>query len=159
MSEFVTRWANWGGSAVGTDHQSACETSKRAFAASAGTQEGPSEHSPDLSYSPEYDLGPTESGRQKSGGARIQGMTLAEFATAGLVVEVNSEVLAGRIFFVSDNVPDSRLAGVRRPVYRAHELRRLAVLRPEPRTLRSLHEVKTIFDGVITDVTPENPEA
>ncbi len=86
----------------------------------------------------------------------VAGMSLAEFATAGLVVEVRSEVLGGRVLFVSDNVPASRLAGAQWPIYRAAELRRLAVLRPEPRTLRSLHEVKTIFEGTIDDVTPND---
>jgi len=44
------------------------------------------------------------------------------------------------------------LAGEVLPVYRAAELRKLALLRSGPRAVRRVHEVKTILNGRITDV-------
>ncbi len=72
-------------------------------------------------------------------------MRLSEFASAGLVVTVYSEVLNETIVFASDNaVVDP---GGRRPVYRAAEL--LEVLDLAPRDLRCLHRVKKIFGGTL----------
>ena len=38
------------------------------------------------------------------------------------------------------------------PIYRAHELKKLAVLRPAPHHLRRIHEVKEVFKGTIAAV-------
>ena len=82
----------------------------------------------------------------------IAQMDLEEFANAGLVVRVHSSILHCDVLFVSDNVDESTIDAVGLPIYRAAELRRLAVLGPEPRTLRAIHDVKTVFDGTVADV-------
>ena len=84
--------------------------------------------------------------------ADIAAMSLAEFAQAGLIIRVRSDVLGRDVLFVSDDVPENALSGAALPIYRASELRKLATLQPEPRSLRCIHEAKIIFDGVITDV-------
>lgn len=84
--------------------------------------------------------------------ARIAAMTLDDFAEAGLVVRIRSRILGALVLFVSDDVPDTALAALESPIYRVAELRKLAILRSGPRALRCIHDVKTIFDGVITDV-------
>lgn len=82
----------------------------------------------------------------------VLAMPLTEFAGAGLVVEVESEVLGERVIFASD---DARLdPGERRVVYRAHELRALLPLQ-RPEDLRRVHAVKRTFRGTVTDLGPE----
>jgi hypothetical protein len=72
-------------------------------------------------------------------------MPLEEFAQAGLVVTVYSEVLGETVLFASDNaVVDP---SERRAVYRAAELRE--VLDLPPAGLRRVHEVKKIFGGTV----------
>lgn len=83
---------------------------------------------------------------------QVAAMRLDEFAQAGLVVRVWSEVLGCRVLFVSDNVRDTDLAGEAEPIYRAEELRKLAVLRPSPEQLRRVHEWKAAFQGTIENV-------
>jgi hypothetical protein len=83
--------------------------------------------------------------------AEVCAMALADFARAGLVVEVWSRVLGEAVVFASD---DAWLdPGERRPVYRAHELQVLLGL-AVPGELRRIHEVKRIFRGTITDASP-----
>ena len=84
----------------------------------------------------------------------LAAMTLDAFASAGLIVEVHSDVLGRNVLFVSDNVHESALAGIDLPVYRASELRKLAILQPTPRALRCIHGVKAVFGGAISDVRP-----
>ena len=79
-------------------------------------------------------------------------MTLDDFATAGLVAEVYSEILGQAVLFVSDNVPDHRIDARGRAVYRASELRKLESLRPSPSHLKSIHAVKDIFGGSVVEV-------
>ena len=92
----------------------------------------------------------------KAIGDELGAMSLDLFAQAGLIVRVRSEVLGCQILFVSDNVPEAALTDADLPVYRAAELRKLALLHPEPHHLRGLHDAKTIFDGTITDVQDRN---
>jgi hypothetical protein len=83
--------------------------------------------------------------------AEICAMALADFARAGLVVEVWSKLLGEAVVFGSD---DARIdPGERRPVYRARELQVLLGL-TAPTELRRVHEVKKIFRGTITDASP-----
>ncbi len=84
-------------------------------------------------------------------------LSLDQLAKAGLIVRVHSTVLGGDVLFVSDNVPEAIVQRQELPVYRAHELRKLAVLQPEPRALRRLHEVKRVFKGTIAAVE-DRPE-
>jgi hypothetical protein len=86
----------------------------------------------------------------------VAAMRLSAFARAGLILRVYSGVLERDVHFVSDDVPESDLPDSDLPVYRAAELRKLALLRPEPHDLRRIHETKTIFHGVITDVRPSH---
>ena len=81
-------------------------------------------------------------------------MSLDEFSRAGLILRVHSAALGAVVLFVSDNVPDADLHGSRFTVYRASELRKLAQFRPGPRSLQTLHDVKTIFQGALTDARP-----
>ena len=83
--------------------------------------------------------------------AEVCAMRLDDFAGAGLVVTINSEVLGERVIFASDNALLD--PGELRPVYRAHELRALLGLR-DPGELRRIHEVKKTFRGTITDASP-----
>jgi len=141
-----------------TGHQGTGKTSRKTSEGVAGAQAGHSQVLPAPVQATEASSEPSEAsvGRQRT--PCVEEMTLEDFAQAGLIVEVNSAVLGSRVLFVSDNVPDSRLAEAELPIYRAAELRRLAVLKPEPRTLRSLHEVKTIFEGAISDVRPNDED-
>ncbi|NJL26455.1 MAG: hypothetical protein HC897_00580 [Thermoanaerobaculia bacterium] len=84
---------------------------------------------------------------------RVAAMTLDEFASAGLKLRVHSQVLGCDVLFVSDNVPDDEIDAHGPPVYRAHELRKLALIKPQPHSLRCIHEVKTVFGGTVEDVT------
>jgi hypothetical protein len=81
-------------------------------------------------------------------------MGLEEFARAGLVVEVWSEVLGEAVVLASDDawVDPAEL----RVVYRARELRVLLGLMGA-RELRRIHEVKRTFRGTITDASPAGP--
>ena len=83
-------------------------------------------------------------------------MDLETFSRAGLILQVRSEVLGCSVLFVSDDVPEAALAGYGLPVYRVEELRKLALLKPAPHSLRGLHDAKTIFEGTITDVRDRN---
>jgi hypothetical protein len=78
-------------------------------------------------------------------------MRLDDFACAGLVVTVWSEVLGERVTFASDNARVD--PGELRPVYRARELRALLGL-SDPGELRRIHAVKRTFRGSISD-SPE----
>jgi len=89
----------------------------------------------------------------------VAAMTLDEFAAAGLTVRVWSNVLGCEVLFVSDDVPDAELEGTDLPIYRTDELRKLELLRPRPRDLRRIHDVKTIFNGAIADVRQRNDHA
>ena len=84
----------------------------------------------------------------------VAAMTLGDFATAGLIVEIYSEALGIEVLLVSDNVREERLESETRPIYRAGEMRNLALLRPGPSSLRQIHEVKMVFGGTITGVEP-----
>ncbi len=79
-------------------------------------------------------------------------MRLGEFAEAGLVVKVSSSILGADVLFVSDNVPDSEIDGQGLTMYRAKELRKLVQIRPDPKELRKLQEIKRIFGGTILEV-------
>ncbi|MCP3963419.1 MAG: hypothetical protein GY719_36750 [bacterium] len=86
-------------------------------------------------------------------------MSLDEFADAGLVVQVRSEVLECDVLFVSDDVPESTLEDRPEVIYRASELKKLARLPPEPAHLRDVHMVKEIFGGSISEVREADGEA
>jgi hypothetical protein len=82
--------------------------------------------------------------------AGVCAMRLADFARAGLVVEVRSRVLEEVVVFASDNARVD--PGEPRTVYRAHELRVLLGLTAACE-LRRIHEVKRTFRGTITDAS------
>jgi hypothetical protein len=88
--------------------------------------------------------------------AEVCAMRLDDFARAGLVVTVWSNVLGERIILASDNARVD--PGELRPIYRARELRALLGLR-DPAELRRIHEIKRTFRGTITDnpPAPSNP--
>ena len=90
---------------------------------------------------------------------RVLDMRLDAFAEAGLILGVYSEVLDREVLFVSDNVADEALPNDDRVVYRAHELRKLWVLRPQPAQLRTLHATKAVFGGTIREVVPDTDRA
>lgn len=77
--------------------------------------------------------------------AEVCAMRLSEFADAGLVVEVRSEVLGEVVVFAADNALLD--PGERRTVYRASELQPLFTLGPGD--LRAVHRVKRTFRGTI----------
>ena len=79
----------------------------------------------------------------------VAALSLEELSRAGLIIRVYSTVLGREVLFVSDNVPDEIVERQALPVYRTDELRKLAILRPAPHSLRRLHEVKEVFRGTI----------
>lgn len=85
----------------------------------------------------------------------VAAMTLEEFARAGLKVRVHSQVLACDVLFVSDNVSDDEIDARGLPVYRARELKKLALMKPQPHSLRCIHEVKAVFNGTIEETGDE----
>ncbi|NJL26519.1 MAG: hypothetical protein HC897_00920 [Thermoanaerobaculia bacterium] len=85
----------------------------------------------------------------------VAAMTLDEFARAGLKVRVHSQVLACDVLFVSDNVSDDEIDARGLPVYRAQELKKLALMKPQPHSLRCIHEVKAVFKGTIEEIGDE----
>lgn len=88
----------------------------------------------------------------------VAAMKLDDFAQAGLIVLVRSEVLSTDVLFVSDNVPESKLEGRPEVVYRTHELKKLARVPPDPADLRNVHMVKEILGGTIEDVKNRSQE-
>lgn len=159
MSKFVPRWSHWKAMEgarpeVETANQEASKTCKSPFAGFAGSLGRHSEVSTGLLDRPRSASSVQDRSSHDSEMGRIEAMDLAAFARAGLIVRVHSEVLGCDVLFVSDNVEASVLAGNDLPIYPARELRKLAVLGPEPHDLRCIHEVKTIFNGAITDVRP-----
>lgn len=78
-------------------------------------------------------------------------MSLADFASASLVVEVRSKILGEVVVLASDHAQVD--PGERRAVYRARELSILSDL-TEPAELQTVHAVKKTFRGTITDVAP-----
>ena len=95
---------------------------------------------------------PTAAADEEDTAERVAAMKLNDFARAGLIVEVWSEVLGADVVFVSDNVPRSKLEGRPEVVYRAKELKKLVRLPPDPRELRTLQMVKEIFGGTIQGI-------
>ena len=88
----------------------------------------------------------------------VAAMKLDDFADAGLVVQVWSDVLGAEVLFVSNNVPEAKLKGRPEVVYRAHELKKLARIPPDPAHLRTVHMVKEILGGTIEGVKDRTEE-
>jgi hypothetical protein len=93
-----------------------------------------------------------------SGDRPVAAMTLNDFASAGLIVRVRSEILDADVLFVSDNVPGSILNGPE-VIYRAEELKKLARVPPDPQSLRNLQMVKEIIGGTIKNVREKGNRA
>lgn len=74
---------------------------------------------------------------KRSAASRVAGMSMSDFATAGLVVRVRSAVLGEEVIFASDNAELATDPGL--PVYRANELSRLLAAKED---LRLLHSAK-----------------
>ena len=89
--------------------------------------------------------------------AELPDMPLDDFAEAGLVVTVWSELLGRDVLFVSDDVPEDAIREMEGAVYRARELRKLQSIEPSARHLRTVHAVKEIFGGRIVDAEPREP--
>ena len=154
MKQFVPSWSRWGSAEEGRSEaakagQRACKTRKSPSAGFAGSLEAPSEL-------------PAASGEEADEVARsgqnserprdqIESMSIEAFAQAGLILRVRLNGTGREVLFVSDNVPDAALSHRRLPTFRARELANLATLRPEPRNLRSIDEVKRLFSGDIQD--------
>jgi hypothetical protein len=80
-------------------------------------------------------------------------MRVGEFARAGLVVKIHSGVLGTDVLFASDNVPDSEISDLGLAVYRAAEMRKLALWRPEPAGLvHAVKEVLGVYGATIRSV-------
>ena len=90
---------------------------------------------------------------------RVAGMKLDDFARAGLIVQVRSQILGADVLFVSDNVPEAKLRDRSEVVYRAHELKKLARVPPDPMGLRTVHMVKEIYGGTIENVREKDDAA
>lgn len=165
MSKFVRRWAGWDGSTPSsnttaeTSDQGTCKTSKTPFAGFAGSLPGDPSENPAALENREEGSMPTCKTSKIPNHEDVAGMDLDTFARAGLIVQVSSRVLGCEVLLASDNVPDAELEGTDIPIYRTDELRKLVLHRPRPRDLRRIHDVKTIFNGAITDVQPRDHHA
>lgn len=82
------------------------------------------------------------------------GMTLSEFATAGLVMTVYSSILDDTVLLASDNATVAEREGV---VYRAAELQALHRLGADG--LRQIHRFKRLLGGTVQSVVPRSPGA
>ncbi len=83
----------------------------------------------------------------------VAAMGLEEFARAGLIVRVHSRILGRDVLFVSDGITNAEIQEQELPVYRAADMRKLAILKPNPRHLRWLHEIRDVFQG--TEIADE----
>lgn len=148
MSEFVRRWAHWTAPGAPGVREEVL------------SPEAPGQHTDKTAKTPFVSFVSGEAARLEvrtvlAGGVveaqpsalseAVMALSLVEFASAGLAVEVRSWVLDEVVLFASDNV---RLdPGERRVVYRAAELRELVGL--SPRDLRAVHTAKKLFGGSI----------
>ena len=152
MSKFVPRWSRWNTveapSSPNRDSETgnlqACKTCKSPFAGFAGSEGG---HSVEFTGALDH----SEMAATPSPG-KVAAMRLSAFADAGLVIHVHSEALDREVLFVSDNVPESKLEGRPEVVYRAHELKKLARIPPDPAGLRTVQMVKEIFGATIQGI-------
>lgn len=155
MSAFESRWATW------TDHkaidhadsetdkrpedeletgnQPTAKTAKRVFGSFGSAQNPQSRRL--FEVTEERDLATATPPMPDP----IAAMSLDEFATAGLVLLVESRLVGGRVLFVSDDVPDEKIGDEHLPAYRAWELKKLLAYPLNPKTLRTLNVAKTIF--------------
>jgi hypothetical protein len=81
---------------------------------------------------------------------RVANMSLASFANKKIVAKVQSSVLGKTVIFASDNAflkEEDKEVGV----YRASELRLIAVMEPDAETLKAIDRVKSIFNGRVID--------
>ncbi len=160
MSQFVPRWSTWSPEMV---NQATDKTDKSLTENSERPREGTAKADKRAFVS---------FGSSKPGGFdenqeavslplsvdQVAGMKLDDFASAGLIVQVRSSVLAADVLFVSDNVPESKIEDRPEVVYRACELKKLARVPPDPRNLRTVHMVKEILGGTIQGVRdPADP--
>ncbi len=76
---------------------------------------------------------------------QVAEMGLAEFADAGLVVQVHAGVLDCELLFVSDDVPPEAVPDLGIAVYRASELKKILPWRPDAADLGTVHVVKDVF--------------
>lgn len=179
MSTFVPRWSDWDRDScrdapperetVDQATSKTCKTSSAGFAGPQDDRLGQSFGARDAETAPNKSAQSraatrTDADRSTAAPAvhhgesgvltadRVAGMSLDEFASAGLIVTVNSRALGCQVLFVSDDVADERIDTRGLAVYRVHELRKLAIIKPEPRDLRNLHEVKAVFGGVIEGI-------
>ena len=74
----------------------------------------------------------------------LQGMSLMEFRTSGLVVVVRCPVLEDEVVWAADGTPTAALAfdDRGRVVYRGEELRLLTLLAPHPEDLVAYHRLR-----------------
>ncbi|MEM9553710.1 MAG: hypothetical protein AAGC60_05585 [Acidobacteriota bacterium] len=89
--------------------------------------------------------------------ASVASMNLCDFAQAGLVVRVWSDLLQSEVLFVSDNVDEERIRTSELPVYRAHELEKLHSF-GSPRGIQAVHHIKKIFGGEVSRIDEESDD-
>jgi hypothetical protein len=91
----------------------------------------------------------------------LQGMTLREFRTSGLVVVVHCPVLGDEVVFAADGTETS-LHGFDdkgRVVYRGEELRLLTLLAPNPEDLVAYHRLgKAVGEVQVESIGLDSPE-
>ena len=90
-------------------------------------------------------------GSEKLEPDELPNMPLDDFAQAGLVATVWSELLGRDVLFVSDDVPEDAIREMEGTVYRARELRKLQSIELSARHLGTVDAVKRIFGGQIVE--------
>ena len=80
----------------------------------------------------------------------LQGMTLAEFRSSGLVVVVKCAVLGETVVWAADGTPASHLAfdDMGRVIYKGEELNLLLLLGAHPEDLIAYHRLRCQVGGV-----------
>jgi len=79
----------------------------------------------------------------------IPGITLTEFARRDIAVEIYSDILGCNLWLCSNNemVTQIRRDDPEKICYTLKELQHLLTLNPSPKSLKTIHEVKTIYPG------------
>ena len=79
-------------------------------------------------------------------------MPLSQFKKAGLLVRVPCDHLTGGDYYIASTERESKIGRAEGLVtYTADELVQLTKGKPSPDELRTLHELKKIFGGMLTE--------
>ena len=136
MAIFERKWAHWGEMGEGkktrnqpeTHNHGTAKTDKRAFGGFGGPLDAVL-------------------------GVDLEALSVAAFASAGLILEVDSSVLGGRILLASDNTPGELTEDWEPHVFRGSDLWNLVPLRAPCGHRCTVADLLTIFGGTLQTAT------